>query len=231
MVEDVDADTRTAGADAQLAWRQTMAALGLPSGALVRLDLSTETGALVSVKEYAIDSLSLAKAGWTGVGSGCLPMQAVAYDSWTRVENIKADNAELARGFVSFNEVIDDMMVMYVLTQPDVVDTKPTSAFLSAIEVADGCQCSSTAAKARTVAQPVLGSEGRCVIKTRSVSAAVCDFIGDQWCEMAAQHKYVQSSGAAIDGTVGCDARPSTVHKVVSAYAPMDNFGATETNP
>lgn len=227
-LEDVDADTRNPGSDAEKGWRETMTALGLSSGALVRPDVSVEAGALVGVKDYAVDSLSLAQAGWKGVGSGDLPMQAVAYDSWTRVENIKDDNAELARGFVSFNEAIDDLMVMYALTQPDAVDaTKPTAAFMSAIDVADGCQCTTKAAEARKVALPVAGSPGRCVIKTRSVSASVCDFRGNQWCETLAQQSYVQTSAAAGDGTVGCEARPSTIHKVVSSYSPVANFGTT----
>lgn len=227
-VDDVDADTRNAGADAEKGWRETMTALGLSSGTLVRPDVSIEGGALVGVKEYAVASSSLAEAGWTGVGSGNLPMQAVAYDSWTRVENIKDGNAELARGFMSFNEVIDDMMVMYALTQHDEVETKATAAFMSAISLADGCQCSLKAAEARKVALPVAGSEGRCIIKTRSISAAVCDFIGEQWCETSAQQVYVQTSEAAADGTVGCDARPSTIHKVVSAYAPDPTFGVVK---
>lgn len=99
---DVDADCRSAGSDAEDGWRETMTACGLSVGSLVRPDVSIEQGALLGVKDYAVASSSLAEGIWAGIGSGNLPIQAVAHDSWVRVENIKDHQAELARRFVSF---------------------------------------------------------------------------------------------------------------------------------
>lgn len=119
---DVDADCRSAGSDAEDGWRETMTACGLSVGSLVRPDVSIEQGALLGVKDYAVASSSLAEGIWAGIGSGNLPIQAVAHDSWVRVENIKDHQAELARRFVSFTKAIDDLVVMEALPQPDAVN-------------------------------------------------------------------------------------------------------------
>lgn len=76
-LEDVDASTPTA-ADAKNHWRETLSALGRADGLLVRQDVLVEQGSLVAVKNYAVASASLAEVGWTGFGSGNMPMEAIA---------------------------------------------------------------------------------------------------------------------------------------------------------
>jgi len=76
-LEDVDASKPTA-ADAKKHWRETMSALGRADGLLVRPDVLVEQGSLVAVKNYAVVWASLAEVGWAGVGSGNVPMEAIA---------------------------------------------------------------------------------------------------------------------------------------------------------
>lgn len=224
-VEDVDANTKPASEGAN-GWRETMSALGLSDGSLVRPELSVAKDALVGVKDYAIASTSLAEAGWNSVGAGNLPMQGVSYDSWTRIENIGGSNAELARGFVTFKEGIDDMLVFYGLTQPEAGrNDAGTAAFMSAIEVADGCQCSSGSSQTRQVALPT-SDPGRCVIKSRSVTPYGCDMMGKQWCETEQVNMYAATSAVGGDGTCSCESRDSTVQRAVSAYSPSNTFKA-----
>jgi len=168
-LEDVDANTKPA-ADGPKGWRETMSSLALSDGSLVRPDVSVAPGALVAVKDYAIASSSLAEAGWTGVGAGAIPMQGISYDNWTRIENIGSGNAEPARGFLSYTQGIDDLLVFYGLTQPEAGNPSAGSAaFMSAIEIPAGCQCASGAAGERQVVLPT-ETVGRCTLKSRPVT-------------------------------------------------------------
>ncbi|OSX70289.1 hypothetical protein BU14_0816s0009 [Porphyra umbilicalis] len=222
-LEDVDANTKPA-ADGPKGWRETMSSLALSDGSLVRPNVSVAPGALVAVKDYAIASSSLAEAGWTGVGAGAIPMQGVSYDDWTRIENIGSDNAELARGFVSYTQGIDDLLVFYGLTQPEAGNpTAGTAAFMSAIEIPAGCQCASGATGGRQVVLPT-ETAGRCTLKSRSVTPYGCDMLGDKWCQTADIQTWAQTSPVS-GGTCACVAQDSMVHRVVSPYTPRQNFG------
>eukprot|EP00168_Porphyra_purpurea_P014210 TRINITY_DN4044_c0_g1_i2.p1 TRINITY_DN4044_c0_g1~~TRINITY_DN4044_c0_g1_i2.p1 ORF type:complete len:206 (-),score=80.02 TRINITY_DN4044_c0_g1_i2:170-787(-) len=201
-----------------------MSSLALSGGSLVRPTVSVAPGALVGVEDYAIASTSLAEAGWTGVGTGAIPMQGVSYNNWTRIENIGSANAELARGFVSYKRGIDDLLVFYALTQPEFGnDAAATVAFMSAIKIPAGCQCAAGAATGRQVVLPT-ATAGRCTLKSRSVTPYGCDLLGDKWCETADIQAWAQASPVS-DGTCACTPKDSSVHRVVSAYTPNENFG------
>lgn len=216
-LEDVDASTTTA-ADGKKHWRETMNALGRADGALVRPDVSVEAGALVAVKDYAVAAASLAEVGWTGVGAGNLPMQEVAYDDWTRIANIKDNNAELACRFVCFQKGIRDLLVVYAPMQPtEGSDAATTAAMVSAIHVDDGCRCGPRPLQARQVAVPT-GTPGKCELQSRQINAYACDRLGFSWSEAEASEALDATSGPAADGTVDCVARESTIHRAVSGY-------------
>jgi len=222
-LEDVDANTKPA-ADGPKGWRETMSSLALSDGSLVRPDVSVAPGALVAVKDYAIASSSLAEAGWTGVGTGAISMQGISYDNWTRIENIGSGNAELARGFLSYTQGIDDVLVFYGLTQPEAGNPSAGSAaFMSAIEIPAGCQCASGAAGERRVVLPT-ETVGRCTLKSRPVTPYGCDMLGNQWCQTAEIQTWMQTSPMS-GGTCACAAQDNFVHRVVSDYTPKENFG------
>lgn len=134
--EDVDATTKKAS-EAKSGWRESMTAVGRlrSTGAVVLPVLSVPKKALTGVFSYKMSGKSLGQLGWGKRAD--LPLQGISYASWSRVENIKDKNTYLARGYARFEEPIDELVVVYALSQADERKSASTSAFVSAVKM--GC--------------------------------------------------------------------------------------------
>lgn len=134
--EDVDATTKKAS-EAKSGWRETMTAVGRmrSTGAVVLPVLSVPKKALTGVFSYKVSGKSLGELGWGKRAD--LPVQGISYASWSHVYNIKDKNTWLARGYARFDQPIDELVVVYGLSQADTRKTALTSAFVSAVTM--GC--------------------------------------------------------------------------------------------
>ncbi|KAK1868014.1 hypothetical protein I4F81_010511 [Pyropia yezoensis] len=228
-VEDVDANGK-APEDASSGWRDTITAVGVADGKLVRPAVSVAPDALVGVTDGAVAASTLAEAGLpagSGGGSGdAVALQSVAYASWSRVENVGPDDAALGRGVFSFGAPLSELLVLYSLAQAEAADDRIiTGAYVSGVEVPDGCQCAAGPPEQRR--QLVPGAvAGECHFVTREVTPVACDLRGDQWCESRSSSRWVATAGEGSGG-VGCSSRKSTVQRVVTSYKPVKNFSVT----
>lgn len=226
-VEDIDASTRSAS-QAAAGWREAATVLGRGAGQLVRPTLHVAADALVAVHDAAVAGSTLAAAGWPGYGDQLL--RAVSYASWRRVENLGEADAALGATDVQFLGAIDDLLILYALSQPTLDDPgAATAALVSGLSLSAGCQCASGRPSTRSVAVPVDdGGEdpGRCSVVSVTVNAFVCDFQGTTWCETVASRTYVATSALAADGTVACERRGATIQRPVSPFTPVKNWGS-----
>lgn len=228
-IEDIDASTRPAS-EATTGWREAVTALGRGAGQLVRPSLTVAADALVGIHDAAVAGSTLAAAGWPGYDDQLL--RAVSYSPWERVENLGEADAALGAVDVRFPTAIDDLLILYALSQPTRDDpAATTAAYVSVLSLSAGCQCAAERPAVRAVAMPVDdgggGDPGRCNVVSVSVTAYVCDFQGTTWCETTSSRTYVATSALASDGTVACERRPTTIQKPVSSYTPTANWGST----
>lgn len=187
---------------------------------MVRPTLHVATDALVAIHDAVVVGSTLTSAAWPGSGDQLL--RVVSYASWSRVENLGEADAALGAAEVQFTRALDDLFILYALSQPTRDDpAAATAAFVSGLSLFAVCQCAAERPATRTVAVPVNdGGEdvGRCSVVSVTVNAYVCDFQGTTWCETTASRTYVATSALAADGTVACERRAATIQRPVSPF-------------
>lgn len=132
--EDIDAEAKLSSESAD-GWRETMTAVGQLNGRVVLPRLSVPRGGHTRVYPYQMCGESLQAVGW-GTHSN-FPVNGVSYGSWRQILNIETLYAYVARGEAVFDSPLDDLLIVYALTQASKVTDSKTSAFVSAVSV--GC--------------------------------------------------------------------------------------------
>jgi len=132
--EDVDATTKPA-LEAKDGWRETMTALGRNAGQFVKPQMSTSSTGMTGVFTYQMAGSSLNEIGWSNQPD--MALEGVSYASWTTIKNYNDAQGNMARGSAVFTEPIDDLVVVYALTQADKRTNAKTGVFMSALTV--GC--------------------------------------------------------------------------------------------
>jgi len=132
--EDVDATTKPSS-KAKDGWRETMTALGRNAGQFVKPKMSTSSTGMTGVLTYQMAGSSLNEIGWSNQPE--MALESVSYASWTTTKNYKDAQGNMARGSAVFTEPIDDLVVVYALTQADKRTSAKTGVFISALTV--GC--------------------------------------------------------------------------------------------
>lgn len=98
--------------------------------------------------------------------------------------------------------------------------TDPKSvAFFSELNLTCGCQCS-VKSPALNGIKVVPTSEGKCEVLPDTTTHYECDFIGDAWCNTVPSLRYTMSGTGDA-----CERRASIIQRILSKYAPSDNFG------
>lgn len=218
-VEDVDANTKPP-AEAKSGWRDTITALGVAEGAVVLPSVSVEADALVGVTDGAVAASTLAEAGVPAGGGDAMALQSVAYASWSDVRNLGTKEKALGRGVFSFGAPLSELLVLYSLAQAEAADDRViTGAYVSGVEVPDGCQCAKGKSETRRVLVPRPGT-GECNNVTRTVTPVSCDMQGDQWCETRSSIQWFSKGG----GGGACESHRTTIQRVVASYKPVHNF-------
>ncbi|GAB0498501.1 hypothetical protein MMPV_009911 [Pyropia vietnamensis] len=221
-VEDVDANTKPP-AEAKSGWRDTITALGVTAGSVVLPSVSVAADALVGVTDSAVATSTLAEAGVSAGGGDTMALQSVTYASWSNVRNVGPDERALGRGVFSFDTPLNELLVLYSLAQAEAADDRViTGAYVSGVEVPDGCQCAKGKPETRQVLVPQPGTD-ECSTVTRTVTPVSCDLQGDHWCETGSSTQWFSTGG----GGRACESRRTTVQRVVASYRPVDSFAVS----
>lgn len=92
-------------------------------------------------------------------------------------------------------------------------------AFFSELTLTCGCQCS-IKPPIPNATQVVPTSRSTCEVRPDATPHYKCDYMGDAWCNTVPSLRYV------LTGTGdACEQWGSIIQRVLSAYAPVDNFG------
>ncbi|OSX69216.1 hypothetical protein BU14_1729s0001 [Porphyra umbilicalis] len=218
VMEGIDAQAE--GADPPHGRRETMTSLGMAGGAVVRPDVTTMPGALVSVEPFKVPKAALAEVGFPSAQD--LTVDAAEYTSLTENKNcaFMDDEADQCKAFVSYTDPIDRLLIAYAGTQPSSDGTTDGVAFVSALTLGCGCQCAEKAGPTRTIV-PLPGRTDRCRSVPNTQWSFVCDFRGALWCETALSTRWLLTEG----GEGACVHIPSLIQRRVSPYAPAAAFG------
>jgi len=82
---------------------------------------------------YQMAGSSLEEIGWGKQPD--MALEGVSYGSWTTMKNYKDAQADMVRGWAVFSEPVDDLVVVYALTQADKRKNAKTGVFMSALTV------------------------------------------------------------------------------------------------
>ncbi|GAB0489384.1 hypothetical protein MMPV_000603 [Pyropia vietnamensis] len=222
-MEDIDAEIAHSG-NWTLGWRETMTALGLSGGSIVRPILWTNTPTLVSVQDQAISGASLAEVGWTGFGD--IPVQGVAYASTTDIRNIGMSDRELGDGHVYFSSPIEELLIVYALTQFNPSNhAGSTFTWVTAIYIDWGCICTALPKICRdTIALVDPNVPGLCNIQSLSKTPHKCDFGGNNWCRTADVAAWYRTSFYHANQTCDCAVYGIRINRQTSSYSPSSTF-------
>jgi len=90
---------------------------------------------MTRVFTYQMAGSSLKEIGWGKQPN--MALEGVSYGSWTTIKNYKDSQADMVRGSAVFTEPVDDLVVVYALTQADKRKNAKTGVYMSALTV--GC--------------------------------------------------------------------------------------------
>lgn len=94
-----------------------------------------------------------------------------------------------------------------------------SKAIFSELTLTCGCQCS-VKPPAPNATKVVPTRDGECAVLKDTTPHYKCDYIGDAWCNTVPSLRYV------LTGTGdACEQRSSVIQRVLSTYAPSNNFG------
>lgn len=220
-MEDIDAEPANSG-NWTNGWRETMTAIGLAGGSIVRPMFWTNTPTLVGVVDQAISGAALAEVGWTGFGD--TPIQGVAYKSTTDMRNIRRDDVELGDGHVYFATPIEELLIVYALAQKSHTDMY-TNTWVTAIYIDYGCICQVNSPISRdTIALIDPAVPGKCNVQSLTKTPHKCDFAGTQWCRTVDVPAWYRTTWFRADGTCDCSTYEIRVNRRSVAYTPSSNF-------
>jgi len=209
----------------RLDWRDAVAVIGRKGDVLVRP--SFELGTDVGARETVLAAEAGEVAGWGKYGE--LLLTAVAYTSWRPVTRLLHTSAADTSARVTFPAPIDDLLIVYGLTHamPVVSGVFATDVSVSPLNISAGCSCAKRPPSTRQSLLPV--GPSTCAQRQVTVEPFVCDLLGGRWCATVSSTRYKPTTPLDAQGTCGCVAQHTTVHRDVEPYAPAAAFAPNPT--
>eukprot|EP00168_Porphyra_purpurea_P016310 TRINITY_DN5234_c0_g1_i2.p3 TRINITY_DN5234_c0_g1~~TRINITY_DN5234_c0_g1_i2.p3 ORF type:complete len:189 (-),score=62.24 TRINITY_DN5234_c0_g1_i2:19-585(-) len=179
---------------------------------------------MLAIVDAAVDKTTITHMGWPNFGAGDLPLEMAAYADWEIIRDLgQNDDVGLGRAFVRYERPVDEILVMYALSQKSTYPALySTIAYMGGIIFPPSCQCSASAPETRVIAVPTL-PVGQCTMTTRTFTPHVCDLLGTKWCRTIDVLAW-RATGPEAGGTVPCASSPLTVQRYQSEYAPSPTF-------
>lgn len=221
-MEDIDAEPANSG-NWTNGWRESVTAIGLAGGSIVRPQFWVNSPSLVSVQEQAISGAALAEVGWPGFGD--TPIQGVAYESTTDIRNLGPSDMRLGDGHVHFGTPIEELIIISALSQKNPNQDMYTNNWVTAIYVDWGCICLASQTYNRdTIALIDAAVPGKCNIQSLTKTPHRCDFAGNQWCRTVDVAAWYRTSYYRPDMTCDCAIYGIRVNRRSVAYNPSSTF-------
>ncbi|GAB0492250.1 hypothetical protein MMPV_003511 [Pyropia vietnamensis] len=213
VLEDIDAEAQT---PLSAGWREMMTSLGMAGGQVVRPAFSSSPGSFVGVQPFQIKEAALEAVGFPS--SADMTIDGVAYNTQTLGKNcvFQNDSAGECKAHITYDDAVDRLLIAFAATRASSTDPD-SSAFMSAISLSRGCQCS--AHQRSNAAKPVAGSPGKCTTVAVSTPGYSCDMLGTSWCETRVGTRWVMTG----EGD-NCVEKPNTYSQVVSTFNPDPDF-------